>query len=98
MLDPGLLAFACGALPAPARVLEIGAGGGEPAAALRDMGHDVTAIDPAAEPGTGVEAVALLDATGIARHRGAARGRAPGLKRRGRPGGRPRRQQISPLA
>ncbi len=65
MLDPGVLAFARGALPAPpAAVLEIGAGDGALAAALRDGGFDVTAIDPGAEPGTGVERVALIDATG----------------------------------
>jgi SAM-dependent methyltransferase len=65
MLDPGLLAFARGVLPPPpARILEIGAGNGELAAALREGGHEVTAIDPAAEDGTGVEATSLIDATG----------------------------------
>ena len=65
MLDRGVLAFAAGTLPPPpARVLEIGAGAGELAAALRESGHEVSAIDPAAEPGIGVEPVALIDATG----------------------------------
>ena len=65
MVDPGVLAFARGVLPAPpARVLEIGAGDGELAAALREGGHEVTAIDPEAQDGTGVEATALIDATG----------------------------------
>ena len=65
MLDPGVLAFARGALPPPpARVLEIGAGDGALAAALREAGHDVTAIDPGAEDGTGVERTTLIEATG----------------------------------
>jgi SAM-dependent methyltransferase len=65
MLDPGLLAFARGALPPPpARVLEIGAGDGALAAALREGGYAVTAIDPKAEQDTGVEPLALIDATG----------------------------------
>src|SRR5215207_8963456 len=65
MLDPGVLAFARGALPPPpARVLEIGAGDGALATALREAGHDVTAIDPGAHDGTGVERTALIDATG----------------------------------
>jgi 2-polyprenyl-3-methyl-5-hydroxy-6-metoxy-1,4-benzoquinol methylase len=41
-------------------VLEVGAGGGELAAALRAGGHDVVAIDPASETDE-VRAVALLD-------------------------------------
>ena len=50
MVDPGVLAFVSGALPAaPARVLEIGAGSGELAAALVERGYDVVAIDPASE-------------------------------------------------
>ena len=50
-----------GALPpAPSRVLEVGAGGGELAAALRRDGYDVVAIDPASES-AGVRTVALLD-------------------------------------
>ena len=65
MVDPGVLAFARGVLPAPpARILEIGAGSGELAAALREGGHEVTAIDPEAQDGTGVQATALIDATG----------------------------------
>ena len=65
MLDPGVLAFARGALPdPPARVLEIGAGDGALAQALRDAGYDVTAIDPKAQDGTGVEQRALLEQTG----------------------------------
>jgi SAM-dependent methyltransferase len=65
MLDPGLLAFARGVLPdPPARILEIGAGSGELAAALREGGHEVTAIDPGAEDGSGVECTALIDAAG----------------------------------
>jgi SAM-dependent methyltransferase len=65
MLDPGVLAFARGVLPPPpARILEVGAGDGELAAALREGGHEVTAIDPGAEDGTGVEATSLIDATG----------------------------------
>ena len=65
MIDPGVLAFARGALPdPPARILEIGAGSGELAAALREGGHEVTAIDPKAEDGSGVERTELIDATG----------------------------------
>jgi SAM-dependent methyltransferase len=45
---PDVLAFVRAALPAPpARVLEVGAGQGELAAALADGGYDVVAIDPA---------------------------------------------------
>jgi SAM-dependent methyltransferase len=56
-----VLAFVRASLPdPPARVLEIGAGSGELAAALRELGHEVTAIDPQAET-DGVEPVALLD-------------------------------------
>jgi crotonobetainyl-CoA:carnitine CoA-transferase CaiB-like acyl-CoA transferase len=45
-----VLAFVRAALPPPpARVLEIGAGGGELAAALADAGYDVVAIDPAGQ-------------------------------------------------
>jgi SAM-dependent methyltransferase len=65
MLDPAVLAFVRATLPAPpARVLEVGAGQGELAAALREAGWDVTAIDPAAEGATGVEPVALADVAG----------------------------------
>ncbi|HWI09264.1 MAG TPA: class I SAM-dependent methyltransferase [Solirubrobacteraceae bacterium] len=60
-----VLAFVRGALPpAPARVLEIGAGGGELAAELRDAGYDVCAIDPSAADGSGVERATLLEARG----------------------------------
>ena len=46
----GVLAFVRAALPAPpARVLEVGAGNGELAATLREIGYDVLAIDPASE-------------------------------------------------
>ena len=65
MLEPGVLAFARGALPPPpARVLEVGAGDGELAAALREHRYTVTAIDPKAEDGSGVERTALIDAGG----------------------------------
>jgi SAM-dependent methyltransferase len=47
MLDPDVLNYALGALPpAPARVLEVGAGDGELAQALASAGYDVVAIDP----------------------------------------------------
>jgi SAM-dependent methyltransferase len=60
-----VLAFALTALPPPpARVLEIGAGDGSLAAALRAAGHEVVAIDPAPEAGEGVERTALIDARG----------------------------------
>ena len=109
MLEPGVLAFARGALPPPpARVLEIGAGDGELAAALREHRYAVTAIDPKAEDGSGVERTARIDAGGALRrgHRGrlaaprrAARGvlRAPrGADRAGR-GARDRRARHPPL-
>jgi SAM-dependent methyltransferase len=61
VLAADVLAFVRSSLPpAPARVLEIGAGGGELAAALRDAGYDVLAIDPAGEA-PGVVPVALAD-------------------------------------
>jgi SAM-dependent methyltransferase len=61
VLDPDVEAFVSAALPAArSRVLEIGAGRGELAGALRAAGHDVVAIDPRAE-GPAVEPVALLD-------------------------------------
>lgn len=60
-----VLAFVRGALPPPpARVLEIGAGSGELAAELREAGHEVCAIDPAAQDGSGVERAPLLEAGG----------------------------------
>jgi len=56
-----VLVFVRASLPEPpARVLEVGAGDGQLAAALRDLGHDVTAIDPKGEA-AGVQPVALLD-------------------------------------
>jgi SAM-dependent methyltransferase len=60
-----LMAFVRGALPAsPARVLEIGAGKGDVARALRDAGYGVTAVDPAAEPGGIVTRCSLLETSG----------------------------------
>ena len=57
---PDAIAFVRAALPpAPARVLEIGAGDGALAAVLRGAGYDVTAIDPRGEGD--VLPVALLD-------------------------------------
>ena len=48
MLDPDVAAYVLGALPpAPARVLEVGAGDGELAQRLASAGYDVVAIDPA---------------------------------------------------
>ena len=65
MVAQDVLAFAVAALPEPpTRLLEVGAGRGELAAALRERGHEVYAIDPAAERGTGVEPIPLLDADG----------------------------------
>jgi SAM-dependent methyltransferase len=56
---PAVTAFVRSALPpAPARVLEVGAGAGELASALVDAGYDVMAIDPASE-GPTVRRVAL---------------------------------------
>ena len=50
MQAPDVTAFVRGALPPPpARVLEVGAGDGELAAALVAAGYDVVAIDPAGE-------------------------------------------------
>jgi len=49
--DPDVLRFVTGALPAPpARVLEVGAGDGALAEALRESGYEVVAIDPAGGP------------------------------------------------
>jgi SAM-dependent methyltransferase len=61
MLTADVVDYVLAALPpAPARVLEVGAGDGELAAFLRAGGYDVLAIDP--EPsGAGVEPVALID-------------------------------------
>jgi SAM-dependent methyltransferase len=59
VLAPDVSAFVLAALPAaPARLLEIGAGSGELAAALREGGYEVAAIDPASESPT-VRNVAL---------------------------------------
>jgi SAM-dependent methyltransferase len=61
VVDAGVLAFVTGALPpAPARVLEVGAGDGELAAALAERGYEVVAIDPASA-GPPVVSVALVD-------------------------------------
>jgi SAM-dependent methyltransferase len=50
VLDPDVLAFVRGGLPpAPARVLEVGAGAGELTAELGRLGYDLLAIDPASE-------------------------------------------------
>ncbi len=47
MLDPAVLRFVSLTLPAaPARVLEVGAGDGKLAQALREAGYEVVAIDP----------------------------------------------------
>lgn len=62
MFSPEVIAFVLAALgETPKRVLEIGAGGGELARALREAGHDVRAIDPSASEVDGVEPIALLD-------------------------------------
>jgi SAM-dependent methyltransferase len=59
MLDAAVLAFVRAALaPPPLRLLEVGAGGGELAAALREAGYDVVAVDPNAA-GDGVLPLAL---------------------------------------
>jgi SAM-dependent methyltransferase len=59
--DLDVLAFVRAALPdPPARVLEVGAGNGELAVALRRAGYDVLAIDPVGEP-PAVAPIALLD-------------------------------------
>jgi SAM-dependent methyltransferase len=51
VLSDEVVRFVRGELPAaPSRVLEVGAGDGELAAALREAGYDVLAIDPAGEP------------------------------------------------
>jgi len=65
MITADLIAFVRSSLPpAPARILEIGAGTGELAAHLRAAGYLVTAIDPAAEPDTEVRPISLLEADG----------------------------------
>jgi SAM-dependent methyltransferase len=61
MPSADLRAFVRANLPEPpARVLEIGAGGGRLARALRAAGYEVLAIDPGSE-GEDVRPVALLD-------------------------------------
>jgi SAM-dependent methyltransferase len=65
MLTRDLLAFVRSSLPEPpARVLEIGAGEGELAVALEACGYDVTAIDPAAQPGSPVRPETLIRVDG----------------------------------
>jgi 2-polyprenyl-3-methyl-5-hydroxy-6-metoxy-1,4-benzoquinol methylase len=65
MLTTDLLAFVRSSLPAPpCRVLEVGAGRGDLARELADAGYAVTAIDPAAEPGDGVQPLSLLEVRG----------------------------------
>lgn len=65
MLTTELLAYVRASLPAPPlRILEIGAGAGQLAAALRDAGYEVTAIDPGTEAGSGVDSIALLEVGG----------------------------------
>lgn len=65
MLTRELLAFVRAALPAPPlRVLEVGAGSGELSEALGAAGYEVTAIDPAAEPGGIVQPAVLIDVRG----------------------------------
>jgi SAM-dependent methyltransferase len=65
MVTRELEAFVRAALPtAPARVLEVGAGRGEIALALRDAGYAITAVDPAAEPGGIVQPCSLLEVRG----------------------------------
>lgn len=66
MLTRDLLAFVRSSLPhPPAEVLEIGAGRGDLAHALSAVGYRVTAIDPAAEPGSHVQRRSLLEVRGL---------------------------------
>jgi len=61
MPTPDVIAYVRSSLPGPpARVLEIGAGDGSLAAALREAGYDVVAIDPGSG-GEDVLPVALAD-------------------------------------
>jgi len=61
MLDPSVLDFVRESLPpAPARVLEVGAGSGELATALTASGYEVVAIDPAST-GDPVRPIPLLE-------------------------------------
>ena len=65
MVTRELEAFVMAALPAPpARVLEIGAGRGELAVALKEAGYAITAVDPAAEAGGIVQPCSLLEVRG----------------------------------
>jgi len=65
VLTADLVAFVRASIPdPPLRVVEVGAGRGELAAELRSAGYRVTAIDPAAEPDSGVEPLALIDVRG----------------------------------
>jgi SAM-dependent methyltransferase len=65
MLTPDLLAFVRSSLPeTPARILEVGAGRGELAAALAAAGYEVTAIDPAADSDGSVQRRSLLEVSG----------------------------------
>ncbi len=58
----GTLRFVKAQLPPPsARVLEVGCGNGRLARALDDLGHRVTAIDPAAPEGAIFQPVSLED-------------------------------------
>src|SRR4051794_32096171 len=62
MPAPGVHAFARASLPPPpARVLEVGAGDGELAAALGAAGYDVLAVDPAGGCGVRQIPVHLVD-------------------------------------
>jgi SAM-dependent methyltransferase len=62
MASVDLRAFIRANLPEPpARVLEVGAGAGRLARALRAEGYEVLAIDPRAESDEDVQAVALAD-------------------------------------
>jgi SAM-dependent methyltransferase len=62
MASVDLRAFVRANLPEPpARVLEVGAGAGRLAQALRAAGYDVLAIDPRSEGGDDVRPVALAD-------------------------------------
>jgi SAM-dependent methyltransferase len=66
---PDVVAYVRAALPPPpARVLEIGAGDGSLARALREAGYDVTAVDPMAEPDSGVEPIPLHAVDAPPRH------------------------------
>jgi SAM-dependent methyltransferase len=71
MPTPDVHAYVCASLPrGPARVLEIGAGDGTLAAALRADGYDVLAIDPAG--GDEILQVPLLELKAPAHFFGAA--------------------------